>query len=163
MPVFEHQLYKVTVPENVPRGHHLVTFKAADSDTGAFGSQGIRYTEVRGEVANKLALDPITGRLTVKTADGFDREQAPHYQLQIEARDNNGTGNRNTVQLLLTVEDVNDNPPVFRPFKTTVVIPEDAQPGLVETVEAFDPDLGAAGEVTYKLQVSASVIASPTN
>lgn len=35
-----------------------------------------------------------------------------HY-LTIEARDDLGRGNRNTVQLLVHIEDVNDNAPIF--------------------------------------------------
>lgn len=54
--------------------------------------------------------------------------------------------------MLIIVEDTNDNEPVFRPFKTTVSMSEDSRPGIVESVEAFDPDEGRFGEVLYKLQ-----------
>lgn len=35
-----------------------------------------------------------------------------HY-LTVEARDDLGKGNRNTVQLVIDIEDVNDNAPIF--------------------------------------------------
>ena len=151
-PRFEHQLYRTAVAENVAKGTLLAKFKATDADTGTFGTAGVRYTEVRGEVASKLSLDPITGDLTVATTDGFDREQSPQYALTVEARDNNGTGNRATVQLLVNVVDVNDNAPIFKPFKSSFLISESSEPGIVDTVEARDPDTGPSGEVVYRLQ-----------
>lgn len=46
---------------------------------------------------------------------------------------------------------MNDNEPVFKPFRTTVTVPEDSRPGVIETVEAYDPDLGQFGQVAYSL------------
>lgn len=43
----------------------------------------------------------------------FDREQISKHFLTIEARDDLGSGNRNTVQLIVNVEDINDNSPRF--------------------------------------------------
>lgn len=43
----------------------------------------------------------------------FDRELISTHYLTVEARDNLGKGNRNTVQLILVIKDVNDNPPIF--------------------------------------------------
>ena len=55
--------------------------------------------------------------------------------------------------MLLIVEDINDNAPIFRPFRTAVSIREDAKPGtLIETVEAFDSDEGRFGQVLYQLE-----------
>lgn len=56
--------------------------------------------------------------------------------------------------MLIIVEDINDNEPVFRPFRTTVSLSEKTRPGIVETVEAFDQDEGRFGQVLYQLQVN---------
>ena len=51
------------------------------------------------------------------------------------------------------MEDINDNAPIFRPFRTAVSVREDAKPGtLLETVEAFDSDEGRFGQVLYQLE-----------
>ena len=56
--------------------------------------------------------------------------------------------------MLIIVEDINDNEPVFRPFRTSISLPETTRPGVIETVEAFDQDEGRFGQVLYELQVS---------
>ena len=43
----------------------------------------------------------------------FDREKSDFHFLTAEARDDLGRGNRNTVELLIRLTDVNDNPPIF--------------------------------------------------
>jgi hypothetical protein len=41
----------------------------------------------------------------------FDREKSSLHYLTVEARDDLGRGNRNTVEIVVHVIDVNDNPP----------------------------------------------------
>lgn len=54
--------------------------------------------------------------------------------------------------MLIIVQDVNDNDPVFKPFRASIYLPEDARPGPVETVEAYDLDEGRFGQVLYQLE-----------
>lgn len=63
-----------------------------------------------------------------------------------------GDGNFITQSLLLLVDDVNDNVPIFRPHPTTLTVREDSGPGILTTVEAIDADEGAHGQVVYHLQ-----------
>lgn len=63
-----------------------------------------------------------------------------------------GDGNFVTQSLLLLVEDVNDNQPIFKPFQSALEIAEHSRPGIVTTVEATDSDEGAYGQVVYDLQ-----------
>lgn len=44
---------------------------------------------------------------------GFDRETVPQFLVTVEARDELGKGSRNTIQLEVILDDVNDNPPLF--------------------------------------------------
>lgn len=63
-----------------------------------------------------------------------------------------GEGNFITQSLLLLVEDINDNVPIFRPHVPSLTLREDAKPRVLTTVEATDADLGAHGQVVYYLQ-----------
>lgn len=63
--------------------------------------------------------------------------------------------------MLIVVQDVNDNDPVFKPFKTNVYLPEDSRPGIVETVEAYDQDEGRFGQVLYQLEEVDKLKGSP--
>nr|XP_037269685.1 cadherin-23-like isoform X1 [Rhipicephalus microplus] len=113
-PVFREDLYRATIPENAAAGTVVTVVRAEDADSEIYGTSGIRYTSIRGQIADKLRLDPETGKVVVATsAHGLDRETAPEHFLTVEARDENGRGNRNTVQLHLVLEDINDNAPAF--------------------------------------------------
>lgn len=57
-----------------------------------------------------------------------------------------------TQSFLLLVEDVNDNAPVFRPYQAAFDLPENSKPGIITSLEAFDADEGAFGQVVYYLQ-----------
>lgn len=63
-----------------------------------------------------------------------------------------GEGNFITQSLLLLVEDINDNVPIFRPHPTTLTVRENSGPGVLTTVEATDADEGAHGQVVYYIQ-----------
>ena len=129
-PVFQSSLYSVQVQENVKRGTTIANVQATDVDSGRYGTAGIRYTELRGPLANILSLDPITGVIKTGNVESespksfFDREKLSFHYLTVEARDDNGRGNRNTVELLIYVTDVNDNPPVFEAKQYEAYLPE---------------------------------------
>ena len=64
-----------------------------------------------------------------------------------------GEGNYITQSLLILVEDVNDNEPIFLPYQPTVEIPENSEPQVISVLEATDLDEGAYGQVLISFQV----------
>lgn len=75
------------------------------------------------------------------------------FSLVLTLTDNKlGEGNFVTQSLLIVVDDVNDNVPIFKPFQSALEILEDSPPGILTTVEATDRDEGAYGQVVYYLQ-----------
>uniref|UniRef100_A0A1A9WMM0 Cadherin domain-containing protein n=1 Tax=Glossina brevipalpis TaxID=37001 RepID=A0A1A9WMM0_9MUSC len=103
-----------------------------------------------------LNLDPITGVITIKKAGGsaFDREFMTQQYLTVEAIDNLGEGNRNTAQLIINIEDVNDNAPIFlhRQYETTLLENKhDFEQPL--QLEARDIDLNDTenSQITYEI------------
>ena len=52
-----------------------------------------------------------------------------------------------TQSLLLLVEDINDNEPIFKPYQSALEVPENSPPGILTTLEATDLDEGAYGQV----------------
>ncbi|CAG9764225.1 unnamed protein product [Ceutorhynchus assimilis] len=155
-PEFTKKSYEVWVPENCEVGTTVAWIQALDEDSGNYGTQGVRYTNIAGSIAGLLNIDPISGILTVKTAGGpsWDREQAPRHYLSIEARDDMGNGNRNSVQLTINLEDVNDNSPLFIQNKYEARLMEN-QLSFEKflRVEARDADLNGTqnSEVEYSL------------
>ncbi|XP_076057455.1 cadherin 88C isoform X2 [Oratosquilla oratoria] len=112
-PEFEEEQYEARVSEDAAVGTTVAWVQAFDQDSGDFGTQGIRYTDLRGPLADSLILDPLTGVITLKDENALDREKVATYFLTVEARDDQGRGNRNTVGVRVLVEDVNDHPPIF--------------------------------------------------
>ena len=109
--------------------------QAVDQDSGLYGTQGVRYTSVTGPISGALVLNPLTGVISLGPGkEGvFDRERVEAHYLTVEARDEQGRGSRNTVELVVRVQDVNDNPPRF--FR------EHYESFLMENMDAFQTPL----------------------
>ncbi|RZC35307.1 cadherin-23 [Asbolus verrucosus] len=155
-PEFTKSVYEVFVPENCDIGATVAWVQALDDDSGIFGTLGIRYTNLAGSIQHMLNLHPTSGIISVKTAGGpnWDREQVSRHYLTVEARDDLGNGNRNTVQLIINIEDVNDNAPMFTQSRYEAHLLEnkaDFEHPL--KVEARDADLNGTknSEIVYTL------------
>lgn len=87
----------------------------------------------------------------------LDRERRALYELTIRATDGGGLFAEALVRV--TVDDVNDNAPRFGLSAYGARVREDVPVGtLVAVLEAFDPDLGAGGVVTYSLPDTDEVV-----
>lgn len=97
-------------------------------------------------------MDALNGVIIVKhSGPSFDRELVARHHLTVEARDDFGKGNRNTAQLIINIDDVNDNAPVFIQNKYEAVLLENAdhfEAPLV--VEASDKDLNGQCLISKK-------------
>lgn len=80
-------------------------------DTGSYGE--IRYTGITGEGSEAFTIEPDTGLITVSLGSSLDRETAERLLLSVEARDENGNGNKGVAPLIVNLIDVNDNAPTF--------------------------------------------------
>ncbi|XP_064550681.1 cadherin-23 [Drosophila montana] len=155
-PEFTQAIYNAGVPENSELGAIITKVEAVDVDSGDFGTMGIRYTNLRGGIAHLLHLNPITGVITIKTpgSAAFDREIISRHYLTVEAIDNVGQGNRNTAQIILDIQDVNDNAPIFlhRQYEAKL-LENKAEFETPLQVEARDLDLNGTenSQITYEI------------
>uniref|UniRef100_A0A8C8AII7 FAT atypical cadherin 2 n=1 Tax=Otus sunia TaxID=257818 RepID=A0A8C8AII7_9STRI len=147
-PKFPQGAYWVAIPEHVATGTTIAQMKAEDADTDDNGR--IKYSLLTP--TDKFAINSVTGEVTV--TGSLDRELWPCYVLKIEARDQPKTGYQlfSVMDLIVTLEDVNDNTPQCLPALNSVKVPEDLPVGTILLfLEAFDPDAGSGGEVRYSL------------
>ncbi|XP_070604705.1 protocadherin alpha-5-like [Erythrolamprus reginae] len=80
----------------------------------------------------------------------LDREESPVHHLVLTATDGGEPKLTGTVQLVINVLDVNDNPPVFNQSAYRVKLLENTASGsLVITLNATDSDEGINGEISY--------------
>ncbi|KAM4764658.1 protocadherin alpha-8-like [Cyanocitta cristata] len=82
----------------------------------------------------------------------LDRETIPVHRLVLTASDGGRPSLTGTMELVISVLDVNDNAPQFNQSVYNVHLPEDAlETTLVARVNATDPDLGIYGEMIYEI------------
>ena len=76
------------------------------------------------------------------------RQTEEEYSLVLTVSDG-VIGEENAIKqsLLILVEDVNDNAPVFQPFANTLLVEENSLPAVILTVHATDRDQGVYGQV----------------
>ncbi|XP_070605726.1 protocadherin Fat 3 isoform X2 [Erythrolamprus reginae] len=138
----------LSVREDLPVGATIHRIKAYDADSGFNGK--VLYTISSGNTESCFNLEMETGLLKVLMA--LDREKTELYLLNITIYDL-GNPQKATWRLLtVTVEDANDNKPVFLQESYTVNILESTSIGVeIIQVEARDRDLGVNGEVVYSI------------
>ncbi|XP_060097159.1 cadherin-23 isoform X1 [Heteronotia binoei] len=150
-PIFSQLSYQKPVFEDVPLGSIILRVRATDADSGRFAL--LQYSLGDGE--GKFGINPNTGDIYILSA--LDREKKDHYTLTAVARDNPGdiSSNRreNSVQVLITVLDINDYRPQFakKQFSTSVYENEPAGTSVI-TMTATDLDEGDNGIVTYNIE-----------
>lgn len=92
--------------------------------------------------------------ITLISLDGIDREKISEYILTVEARDENGFGNKNVSQIRVKILDVNDNEPRFIQSRYDAVLNPDqttfTQPLIVQAFDADEPDTPSS-RITYEI------------
>ncbi|XP_050796190.1 protocadherin Fat 3 isoform X6 [Gopherus flavomarginatus] len=138
----------VVVREDLPVGARILKIKAYDADSGFNGK--VVYTISDGNTDSCFNIDMETGLLKVLMP--MDREKTELYLLNITIYDL-GNPQKSTWRLLtVTIEDANDNSPVFLQDSYSVNILESLSIGTeMIQVEARDKDLGSSGEVIYSV------------
>ncbi|XP_070610011.1 cadherin-23 [Erythrolamprus reginae] len=152
-PTFSQPSYQKPVFEDVPLGTIILRVRATDADSGRFAQ--IQYSLGDGE--GKFGINPNTGDIYILST--LDREKRDHYTLTAVARDNPGdvSSNRreNSVQVIITVLDINDCRPQFAKKQYSTSVYENEPVGTsVITMTAVDLDEGDNGVVTFNIEGS---------
>ncbi|XP_019311695.1 protocadherin-16 [Panthera pardus] len=143
-PAFQQQEYSVLLRENSPPGTSLLTLRATDPDLGANGQ--VTYGGISGE---SFSLDPETGVLT--TLRALDREEQEEINLTVYARDRGSPPLLTHVTVRVAVEDENDHAPTFGSAHLSLEVPEGQDPQTLTVLRASDPDVGANGQLQYRI------------
>ncbi|KAK7016210.1 long-chain fatty acid transporter fat1 [Halocaridina rubra] len=153
-PVCQEPMYTREISEGVSVGTHVVSVVAWDADEGTAARS--RYI-LSGEGADDFTIDQLYGHIA--TAKQLDRESRDRYSLLVLVEDWEHPEWECEVEIVIEVNDINDNPPLFpsEPNDTTsVAIAEDAPINTVLLkMQAFDPDLGISRRVRYRFVDSA--------
>nr|KAF6346486.1 FAT atypical cadherin 4 [Pipistrellus kuhlii] len=158
-PVFPDPSIVVAFKEDSGSGRQVILDTATDADTGSNGVDHHSYRIVQGNEEGRFRLDVTLNPsgegafLHLVSEGGLDRELTPQYQLLVEVKDKGEPQRRGYLQVNVTVQDINDNPPVFSSSRYQAGVPEDAAVGAsVLQVAAADADEGTNADIRYRLQ-----------
>ncbi|EDO35413.1 predicted protein, partial [Nematostella vectensis] len=150
-PRFLKSVYSAHVTEGSRIGHVVTNVTAVDDDSDI---RSIRYGISAGNTGNAFVMDAVTG--FVRTAAELDREAIAEYRLTVTATDNGTPPMTGNATLVVTLDDINDNPPHLTPLPCIGRVTENKPQGTqVMTLNAEDPDLNP-NRGPFKYSISGS-------
>ncbi|XP_076253687.1 cadherin 86C isoform X3 [Rhynchophorus ferrugineus] len=147
-PKFVKTEFRGTVQEHAVVGTTVLVVEATDIDREP-GSK-VRYIKLTGDGSELFNLDPETGLVTVANSEMLDAELFPTISLIVEAADENGEGLRATSKILITLLDINDNPPQFEKDIYEFILNTDRTTFTTQAfLKAFDADISPPNNVVH--------------
>ncbi|NXE10306.1 CELR3 protein, partial [Lophotis ruficrista] len=145
-PVFSALIQtNLSAPENAA-SLDLGVFSATDRDIGV--NALISYS-LQDDFAGVFHINSSTGKLMTKKP--LDREMMDSYELKIIATDSGKPSRSASLVLSITVEDLNDNPPVFPQKSYSVTVKENELPHVILSATATDEDIGYNAIIHYAI------------
>ncbi|XP_069825207.1 protocadherin Fat 2 [Dendropsophus ebraccatus] len=140
-PVFEADLYRASLMENMPAGTTVIQVTANDQDTGY---DGIVVYSLKGDnnaIHTLFTIDTDNGWIT--TLKELDCENQEVYRFYVVASDQGKKIRLSSEALVeVVVTDDNDNPPRFTSQVYRGSVAENSQPGqVITTIKTWDNDV----------------------
>lgn len=149
-PVFNREIYEVSVPETSPPNTPVIRLKVTDRDEGKNAQVSLEI--VGGNEGGEFRVNAETGMLY--TAVLLDAETKAFYTLTVSAIDQGNTGTRkqSSAKVKINVQDTNDNDPIFEQANMTIWVDENEPAGTsVTRVTARDRDSGENAYISYSI------------
>ncbi|XP_051789693.1 protocadherin alpha-C2-like isoform X10 [Erpetoichthys calabaricus] len=146
-PIFEREVYHVEVSEKTLTGTTFITLNATDADEGSNAELFYSFNPHTSEEAQmKFRLNSRTGDLIVN--EPLDFEEAPLYELFVQASDNGPNPMTGHCKVIIKVVDSNDNQPEIIVASSQSSVSEDVPIGTVIALfSVTDLDSGNNGRV----------------
>ncbi|XP_014187004.2 protocadherin beta-16-like [Haplochromis burtoni] len=151
-PTFEKSEMNFKISESATAGSKFVLERAVDLDVGINAVQNYDLKSTNN-FALRLHSNP-DGQKNVEMVlqKPLDREKQEQISLVLTAVDGGEPQMSGTMQILITVLDVNDNAPVFTQQTYKATVTENSPKGtVVATVTASDADQGSNSKITYSI------------
>ncbi|KAF5915698.1 hypothetical protein HPG69_017838 [Diceros bicornis minor] len=149
-PRFLRDFYQGSVFEDAPPSTSVLQVSAADRDSGPNGR--LLYTFQGGDDGDgDFYIEPTSG--VIRTQRRLDRENVAVYNLRALAVDRGSPAPLSaSVEIQVTVLDINDNPPVFERDELELFVEENSPVGsVVARIRANDPDEGPNAQIMYQI------------
>uniref|UniRef100_A0A803T285 Cadherin EGF LAG seven-pass G-type receptor 1 n=1 Tax=Anolis carolinensis TaxID=28377 RepID=A0A803T285_ANOCA len=149
VPRFLRDRYQGAVFEDVPLSTSVLQVSAVDRDSGPNGR--LLYTFQGGDDGDgDFYIEATSG--VIRTLRKLDRENVAVYSLRAFAVDRGSPPLKASVDIQVTVLDINDNPPVFEQDEFDIYVEENSPVGsIVARISAVDPDEGTNAQIMYQI------------
>ena len=153
-PEFSARSYSTAVLEDVPPGSSIMEVKAQDRDSGL--NSHVTYSFADSPcctIASEMfSINATSGCITTRTKLKWSRSLS-EYQFQVKASDHGSPTLVSYANVRVTVEDVNDSPPVFTPrvYRKVFERPPDPDTVLVR-VTFTDADNGSNADNALRIK-----------
>ncbi|KAL2077303.1 hypothetical protein ACEWY4_026807 [Coilia grayii] len=149
-PTFKNNEKRFEISESAVIGSKFVLDKAMDLDIGTNGLQTYTLKPTDNFVLKLHSQADGSKKVEMVLQKPLDREKDENMSLLLTAMDGGDPLMSGTVQIYITVLDINDNAPVFTKSVYKSVIPENSKKGTsIISVSATDVDKGTNGQVSY--------------
>ncbi|XP_026213728.1 protocadherin gamma-C5-like [Anabas testudineus] len=150
-PVFEKNVYKVSISENSLQGASILQLTAKDVDEGPNGDVEYSFgAHTPDMVLSVFDINSLTGE--IRLIGKLDFETNANYEIDISAKDKGTPRMEGHCSVHIEVLDINDNAPNIFLTSQPNSVPEDAPSGtVVALISARDLDSGDNGKVTLQL------------
>ncbi|XP_014798528.1 PREDICTED: protocadherin-23 [Calidris pugnax] len=153
-PLFAKTQYQISVREDLEEGSAILDLFASDKDDGLNGE--VTYSLI-DDTFGAFAIDSVTG--SIVTTKALDRETKSQYTFRAVASDcSTHLPRSTTVSVVVHIDDVNDNDPVFFQNPIRAFVPAETRVNeTIATVKAEDMDLGPNGAVVFSFMIVETV------
>ncbi|XP_013763242.1 protocadherin beta-16-like [Pundamilia nyererei] len=163
-PTFTNSEKRFEISESAVIGSKFVLEKAVDSDIGMNGLQQYSLAPSDHFVLKLESQPDGTKKVEMVLQKPLDREKKDYLSLLLTAMDGGEPQMSGTMQIFVTVLDVNDNAPTFAKPLYRAKLQENSPKGTsVTTVSASDKDIGSNGKLSYLISTSKRVLSELFN
>lgn len=143
---FTRETYKASIPENSSEKKTLAVIAAVGNQVNEPLFYKILNPDTKFEISRTSGVISTTGI-------PFDREAQDTYEIVVEITKEDKAEDMAHVLVTVTVEDVNDNKPMFLNLPYHALVQMDAEEGqVIRQVTAVDKDIGPNAEIHYYLK-----------
>ena len=139
--------YATSLLESIATGTIVFTITATDADSGV--NSQLTFSITNGNTDTDFRIESQSGIIDI--VNSLDRERTASYNLEVTVTDNGTPPRAAVVTAVVTVDDVNDNDPVFGAASYSFNVAEDAATSTsIGAVVATDDDTGANAALVYE-------------
>ncbi|XP_029918490.1 protocadherin gamma-C5-like [Myripristis murdjan] len=151
VPVFEKNVYKVSISEDSEEGALIVQTKATDIDDGQNGDLEYSFgVHTPDSILSLFSIDQVSGKIFVKGK--IDFEASANYEIDVSAKDKGSPRMEGHCSVHVEILDVNDNVPEIILTSQPKPVREDSSGGtVVALLSVRDLDSGDNGKLTLEL------------